>query len=136
MSMPSRSVVQTYDYLRRVASQFTDDTARATVQAYNEAEFEHEMNNAIASYFVLRPSTHVMSNVRVPRYDLADPVHRRLAELSRQAHVLALASYEGDDAAQAALRQVEEEIDQAAADLWGLAAEELAEIRRSLEELR
>jgi len=34
------------------------------------------------------------------------------------------------------LRHVEDEVDWAAAVLWGVTAEELAEIRRSLEELR
>jgi hypothetical protein len=35
-----------------------------------------------------------------------------------------------------ALQSVEAEVDQAAAELWGITAEELAKIRRSLEELR
>ncbi|RLC57824.1 MAG: hypothetical protein DRI80_14530, partial [Chloroflexota bacterium] len=62
--------------------------------------------------------------------------HHRLADLSLRAHELAPAAYGGDGAAQAELRHVEEEIDCAAAELWGLTGEELAEIRRSLEELR
>jgi len=55
---------------------------------------------------------------------------QRLAELSQQAHELAAA---GDTEA---LKAVEDEVDRAAAELWGITAEELAEIRRSLEELR
>jgi len=61
---------------------------------------------------------------------------QRLASLSRRAHELAPAAYAGDEAAQAELRRVEDEVDRAAAELWGLTTEELDEIRRSLEELR
>jgi len=91
---------------------------------------------AITSYFVLHPSPHVMSNVNVPRYAPANPAHKRLAALSRRAHELAPTAYSGDGETQAALRRVEEEIDRAAAALWGLSEEELVEIRRSLEELK
>ena len=91
---------------------------------------------AITSYFVLHPSPHVMSNVNVPRYDPADAGHRRLAELSREAHGLAPAAYAGDQAARAALRRVEGAVDQAAAALWGLSEAELRDIRRNLAELK
>jgi hypothetical protein len=43
--------------------------------------------------------------------------------------------FRGDAAAQAELRQVEAQMDVAAAKLWGLSDDELAEIRRSLKEL-
>jgi hypothetical protein len=35
-----------------------------------------------------------------------------------------------------ALKAVEDEVDQVAAELWGITDEELAEIQRSMEELR
>jgi hypothetical protein len=85
---------------------------------------------AIDSYIVLHPSPHVLENIRVPRFNPTDPTHQRLAELSRRAHELAAA---GD---KKALKAVEDKVDQAAAELWGITGEELAEIRRSLEELR
>jgi hypothetical protein len=50
--------------------------------------------------------------------------------LSQRAHELAAA---GD---KKGLKAVEDEVDRAAAELWGITAEELAEIRRSLEELQ
>jgi len=78
----------------------------------------------------------LVQRLAIPTYDSANHTHQRLADLSRQAHELAPAAYGGDEAAQAALRRVEEEIDRAAAELWGLNEEELAEIRRSLAELR
>ena len=57
-------------------------------------------------------------------------------KLSQRAHELAPAAYGGDEAAQAELRRVEDEVDRAAAALWGVSEKELAEIRRSLEKLR
>jgi hypothetical protein len=77
-------------------------------------------------------SPHVLQNVRVPRYDPANSVHQRLAALSQRAHELAPAAYGGDAGAQAALRDVEEQVDRAAAELWGLTEEELREVKESL----
>jgi len=91
---------------------------------------------AITSYFVLHPSPHVMNNVNVPRYDPTNAVHCRLAELSREAHGLAPAAYASDQAARAALRRVEQAVDEAAAALWGLSEAELRDIRRNLAELK
>jgi len=71
----------------------------------------------------------ILEHVPVPRYDVGNPVHTRLAALSQQAHQLAMA---GDEAGLAA---VEVQVDEAAAELWGITDRELQEIRRSLEEL-
>lgn len=84
----------------------------------------------------IQQTTHILENLRVPRYDASKATHRQLASLSQRAHELAPRVYHGDEAARAELRRVEEEIDRAAAQLWGLSDEELAEIKRSLEELR
>ncbi len=84
----------------------------------------------------IQQTTYILENIRVPRYDAGEATHRQLVSLSQRAHELVPRAYHGDEAAQAELRQVEEEIDRAAAQLWGLSDEELAEIKRSLEELR
>ncbi|HQE92287.1 MAG TPA: N-6 DNA methylase [Anaerolineae bacterium] len=76
-----------------------------------------------------------IQNLRIPRYDPANPTHRRLAELSQEAHRLAPAAYAGDVAAQTALRRVEAAVDEAARALWGLTEAELHDIRRNLAEL-
>ena len=81
-------------------------------------------------------SPRVVERIRIPHYDPSNPAHRRLASLSQRAHELAPAAYAGDEAAQAELRRVEDQVDRAAAELWGLTTEELDEIHRSLEELR
>ena len=65
-----------------------------------------------------------------------DASHDALSQFSKRAHALASAAYKGDEAAQAKLRRVEEEIDHAAARLWGLTDEELADIQTSLQELK
>jgi len=63
-------------------------------------------------------------------FDQTEALHQSLASLSKKAHQLAA---EGNDTRKELL-QVEEEIDRKAAELWGITAEELAEIRRSLDE--
>jgi hypothetical protein len=93
-------------------------------------------NLAINAYIVMHPSPHVLQNIRVPRYDPANAAHARLSALSRQAHELAPAAHAGDKDARAVLRDVEDQVDRAAADLWGLTDAELGEIRRNLKELR
>ena len=68
-------------------------------------------------------------HIAVPQFDQEETLHARLAALSKQAHELAPA---GDETS---LATVETEVDQAAAELWGITDKELKEIRRSLEEL-
>jgi len=76
-------------------------------------------------------STHVLRYVRVPLFDSESEVHRRLAELSMQAHELAA---QGEDGAEE-LEEIEEQVDRAAAELWGISDEELAAIKETLAEL-
>ena len=85
----------------------------------------------VRSYVIsVQQTTHILNNVRVPKYDPTNPTHQRLAELSLWAQEQAAA---GETEV---LEGIDAEVDQAAAELWGITAEELAEIRRSLEELR
>ena len=81
-------------------------------------------------------SPNIVERICVPRYDPANAVHCRLAELSREAHGLAPAAYASDQAARANLRRVEQAVDEAAAALWGLSEAELRDIRRNLAELK
>lgn len=74
-------------------------------------------------------SPNVLEKARIPRFDPGNPVHGRLAELSKEAHA---AAAKGD--AQG-LRAIEAEIDQQAAQVWGLRAEELRAVQESLSEL-
>ncbi len=72
---------------------------------------------------------HVLRNIRVPLYRPRDTIHRRLSRLSVDAHE---ATARGDTAR---VKEIEQEIDQQTAELWGLTPKELADIKRSLEEL-
>ena len=83
----------------------------------------------VRAYVALHPSPHVLQHIAVPQFDAENPTHTRLAALSQQAHQLAAA---GDEAGLAA---VEAQVDEAAAELWGITDRELKAIRRSLEEL-
>jgi hypothetical protein len=74
-------------------------------------------------------SPHLLENLRVPRYERENPVHVQLTGLSQAAHEATAAEDE------ARVKEIEEEIDQLAAELWGLTEKEVADIKRSLEEL-
>ena len=107
-------------------------------QFENEAHFVCAILNSapsrlvVRSYVALHPSPHVLENIAVPHFDVANPLHTHLAELSMLAHRLAASGEPGD---LEALVEVEDQVDQAAAELWGLTSAELREIRRSLEQL-
>jgi SAM-dependent methyltransferase len=82
------------------------------------------------SYAVeIQMDPHILEHIRIPRFDRKNPVHLRLAELSKQAHE---AAEIGDEMR---LRGIEAEIDLWAAKLWGLSDDELREIQRSFREL-
>ena len=83
----------------------------------------------VRQYIIMHPDPHILKNVRVPKFDPKTPLHGRLSRYSMRAHELA-ARAEKD-----AVAKVEEEIDVAAAELWGLSAPELAEIKDSLADL-
>jgi hypothetical protein len=77
---------------------------------------------------VLHPDPHVLNNVRIPKFNPKDRNHIRLSELSRKAH---RASVKGDSSE---IQRLEDEIDRVAGKVWGLAEEDLREIRESLSE--
>ena len=71
---------------------------------------------------------HIFQNVRVLCFDPTNPTHLRLSELSRKAHAISAGESMEN------LGEVEREVDECAANLWGLTAEELEAVRRSLKE--
>jgi hypothetical protein len=96
------------------------------------------LNSALPSLVSLSYSTsksfgspHVLEHVAIPKFEPSNPLHQSLASLSQRAHQLAVSGEEGE----VELCRVEEEIDRLAAQLWGIADEELGEIRRALAEL-
>jgi len=78
---------------------------------------------AVDAYAInIQQDPHVFQNVRVPKYEAANPVHRRLAQLSRRAHEIVHEGELGE------LSKIEAEIDRGAAKVWGLSERELKEI--------
>jgi hypothetical protein len=74
-------------------------------------------------------SASVLEHIRIPLYNSFNKVHERLANLSEAAHKAVKERNE------MLLRQIEADIDQAAAELWGLTDDELKVIQQSLAEL-
>src|SRR5690606_36654758 len=63
---------------------------------------------AIWTYVVsIQQATHILDNIRVPKFNAVDPVHQRLADLSQRAHALVQAAYDGDIGAHVELQKVE-----------------------------
>ena len=99
-----------------------------------EADFLLGMLNSSPSLLVIRSyvlststSTHVLRNVAVPRFKESDRDHTRLAKLSRRCHGMAERKDEG------ALTEVEAEIDEMAAQIWGITDAELKAIQETLD---
>jgi methylase of polypeptide subunit release factors len=84
---------------------------------------------AIRNYIVLHPDPHVLNNINIPNFSKSNRTHARLAELSEAAHKAAAKG------ATVEVKKIEEEVDKAVARLWGLSDDDLAEIKRSLEEI-
>lgn len=83
----------------------------------------------VQNYIVLHPDPHILQRVRIPRYDPANPTHRRMAALSQNAHH-AMAKSDMEQ-----VKAIEVEIDNLAAGLWGLTIDDLREIQQTLAEL-
>jgi SAM-dependent methyltransferase len=73
--------------------------------------------------------THILENVRVPRFDPKSQLHGHLALLSAKAHRAAAK----ED--RPTVGQIEIEIDDAVREIWALSATELAEVKYSLADL-
>ena len=100
-----------------------------------EADFLLGMLNSSPSLLVIRSyviststSTHVLRNVAVPLFKDSDGDHTRLAELSRRRHGKAERKEESE------LTEVEAEIDEMAAQVWGITDVELKAIQEALAE--
>lgn len=91
------------------------------------------LNNSVSNYVAMSYTsditTRIMNAIPIRRYDRANPTHIILSDLSQQAHAATAA---GDTDR---VREIEEEVDQVAAQLWGLTDAELQEIQESLAEL-
>ncbi|MDP3184852.1 MAG: hypothetical protein Q8M58_06240, partial [Anaerolineales bacterium] len=92
-------------------------------------------NLVVRSHSSLFYSASILEYLAIPRYDPSNALHLRLAALSLQAHELAARPQTSEVLKTSEVSAIEAEIDLSAAELWGISAKELAEIRKSLEEL-
>ncbi|MBU1599026.1 hypothetical protein KKG61_02800, partial [bacterium] len=92
------------------------------------------LNSRISRFIVqaytisTQQSTHILENIKIPKFDPKNELHQDLARLSKQCHEKATAGISVSD--------LEEQIDELAAELWKLSKEELKEIKDSLKEMR
>lgn len=73
-------------------------------------------------------STHILDNIKIPKYEPKNELHQELSRFSKQCHEKVAAGIGVSD--------LEDQIYELAADLWGLSKEELKDIKDSLEEMR
>lgn len=90
------------------------------------------LNSAISSfvflsYVALFFSTHILENLNIHKYDSNNTIHNELSKLSNLAHERTSAGIQISD--------LEEQIDELNAELWGLTKQELKDIKDSLEEI-
>ncbi len=78
----------------------------------------------VKGYVVLHPSPHVLTHLGIPQFDSKNSLHNDFAQLSRSCHEKTGAGVPVTD--------LEEQIDELAAELWGLTDNEMAAIRESL----
>ncbi|MCG2874092.1 MAG: N-6 DNA methylase [Acidilobus sp.] len=88
---------------------------------------------------VTERETHILDVIKVPKFNPNTNLHKKIAELSRRAHELARCIYASSKPSYCAginaeneLRKVEDEIDKAVAELYGISESELKEFRRQM----
>ncbi|MGQ9864390.1 MAG: Eco57I restriction-modification methylase domain-containing protein [Bacteroidia bacterium] len=102
----------------------------------NEAHFLCSILNTtiVRGFYQFHGYKHVSMNfineIRLPRYDPENEIHKKLAQLSQKAHQ---AAQEGN---QAVLSALEAQIDQHAAQLWALTPTELDALQKALDQLQ
>ncbi|GAB4535130.1 MAG: hypothetical protein Kow0063_19040 [Anaerolineae bacterium] len=107
------NLFQTYEKLRQLGHNFASFVPQAVAQSHNEAEFERRVNNEIERLAKRLDVDLLFREQYTLATGRADAVYNRF-----------VIEYEAP------------EIDRAAARLWGLTDEELADIQASLQELK
>jgi SAM-dependent methyltransferase len=91
------------------------------------------MNTSITSFIItgyvaMFFSAHVLDNIKIPKFNNQNKTHLELAHLSEKCHKKTAAGIDVSD--------LEAQIDELAAELWGLTKDELKEIQESLQEMK
>jgi len=99
------------------------------------------IRSIIASYtYELGQYTHIIDIFNIPKFDPNNNLHKKIADLSKKAHELAKCIYSNNKPdyckninAKEELKKVEDEIDLAVAELYGITKEELEGFRELME---
>lgn len=92
------------------------------------------LNSSLSKYVVkayvveTQIAPQILDNILIPKFNPSNKVHSDLADLSMHCHKKVSADINVDD--------LEEQIDELSANLWGLTKNELKDIKHGLEELR
>lgn len=107
----------------------TKDEAHYIASLINSSIFQYAVTSYSQAGGKSMGSMHVLENIRIPKFDPGNKIHQELAGLSQNArYAVTIGDEEG-------LIELEQRIDELAAQIWGLTTEELAEIKSSLEDL-
>ncbi len=92
----------------------------------------------IASYtYELRQETHIIKHIKILKFNLKNPLHLKISELSKKAHDIAKEIYQNNrEDLKNELIKIEEEIDTSVAELYEINGKELEEIKKCLIILR
>ncbi len=101
----------------------------------DEANFACSILNSSISRFIVKSycigtqlAPHILTNIAIPVYNNENKIHNDLSYLSQECHDKVSAGIDVTD--------LEEQIDELTAEMWGLTKQELKDIEESLEELR
>ena len=108
----------------------TKEEAHYIASLVNSSIFQYAVTSYSQAGGKSMGSMHVLQNIRIPKFDPANKAHKEIAGLSQNAHH---ATQIGDEVG---VKELEQRIDELAAQIWGLTEQELKEIQKSLVELK
>ncbi|MBI4487689.1 MAG: N-6 DNA methylase [Deltaproteobacteria bacterium] len=107
----------------------------AQMESQDEAHYVCSLLNSSLSRFFAEAyfietaiSTHILDYIKVPAFTPRNALHARLSRASQEAHQLKAANKKTQ------LVEVEQQIDEAAAELWGITPNELVQIQKALKD--
>jgi len=107
----------------------TKEEAHYIASLVNSSIFQYAVTSYSQAGGKSMGSMHVLQNIRIPKFEPTNKAHQELSGLSQNAH---RATQIGDEVG---VKELEQRIDELAAQIWGLTGEELAEIKSSLEDI-
>jgi len=84
------------------------------------------ISRMVTSYIHLHPDPHVLEYIQIPKYQQENAIHKRLVRLSKNAHLVA------EEERADELPEIENEIDELVAELYGLSNKELQSLKEQI----